>query len=288
MEFHRKPHTFVGKVDLKVENLDRSLKFYQNLIGFKILRQSESKAVLTADGVTPLLSIEQPENIIPKPPRTTGLYHYALLLPKRSDLGRVLRHLLQNGYPLQGASDHLVSEALYLADPDGNGIEIYVDRPASTWNWRNGEVVMATEPLDAKSVLAEGQDGNWPGLPSHTIMGHIHLHVSELVKTEEFYRDGLGFEVVTRYGNQALFMSTGKYHHHIGLNTWNGIGAPAPAENNVGMKDFSLIFPSEVAVNNVVEQLKRIGARVIAEDHYFITSDPSANRIKLLVNSEND
>lgn len=283
MEFHRKPHTFVGQVDLKVENLDRSLHFYQNMIGFKVLEQSESKAVLTADGKTPLLSIEQPKNIIPKQPRTTGLYHYALLLPKRSDLGRILRHLLQTGYPLQGASDHLVSEALYLADPDGNGIEIYVDRPASTWNWSNGDVVMATEPLDAQSVLAEGQDGKWEGLPTDTLMGHIHLHVSDLAKTEEYYRNGLGFDIVTRYGNQALFMSTGKYHHHIGLNTWNGVGAPPPAENSVGLKEFTLIFPGMEARNKVVEQLKGIGATVIEEKGFFITKDPSGNQMKLLV-----
>lgn len=282
-KFHREPHTFVGQVDLKVGNLERSLTFYQKIIGFQILEQSARKVMLTADGRTPLLSIEQPENVIPKQPRTTGLYHFALLLPNRADLGKILKHFIQVGYPLQGASDHLVSEALYLADPDGNGIEIYVDRPSSTWNWKNGEVVMATEPLDAESLLAEGQGKPWNALPAGTLMGHIHLHVSELQKTEEFYNKGLGFDVVNRYGNQALFISSGRYHHHIGLNTWNGVGAPTPLENSVGLKWFSLVLPNQEARKKVVEQLQKIGAWVKEEHGVFLTKDPSGNHIQLRV-----
>ncbi|PLR77961.1 glyoxalase [Bacillus sp. V3-13] len=283
MEFHRQPHTFVRHVDLKVENLERSLNFYQHMIGFRVLEQSAGKAVLTADGRTPLLSIEQPENVVPKQPRTTGLYHYALLLPKRSDLAAVLKHFIKNGYPLQGASDHLVSEALYLADPDGNGIEIYSDRPASTWDWHNGEVVMTTERLDAEDLLAEGDGKEWNGLPEGTLMGHIHLHVAELQKTEQFYVQGLGFDIATRYGNQALFISTGGYHHHIGLNTWNGVGAPAPAENSVGLNWFSLVLPNEQARKEVIGQLHKIGATVREENGVFLTEDPSGNRIQLVV-----
>lgn len=173
------------------------------------------------------------------------MYHFALLLPSRNDLARILRHFIQIRYPLQGASDHLVSEAIYLADPDGNGIEIYSDRPSAAWNWENGEVEMATVPLDAENLLAEGDGEAWTGLPSNTLMGHIHLHVSELQKTEEFYIQGLGFNIVNRYGRQALFISTGGYHHHIGLNTWNGVGAPAPLENSVGLKRFSLVLPNK-------------------------------------------
>lgn len=283
MDFHRKPVTFVGQVNLKVQNLERSIAFYQQVIGFKVLKKTERTADLTADGKTILLSIEQPENIVPKQPRTTGLYHFALLLPRRADLGSILRHLLQLGYPLQGASDHLVSEALYLADPDGNGIEIYSDRPASTWTWRNDEVAMATEPMDAEGVLAEGQGELFEGLPSGTVMGHIHLHVSELVKTEEFYTKGLGLDVVTRYGNQALFISSGKYHHHIGLNTWNGIGAPPSPKNSVGLESFTLVLPSEEERENVITNLGNIGASVSEENGYFVTIDPSGNRILLLV-----
>lgn len=283
MKFHQQPHTFVGQVNLKVADINRSISFYQQVIGFQILEQSKRKAVLTANGKTPLLSIEQPDNVIPKQPRTTGLYHFALLLPTRSDLARIIEHFSKNGYPLQGASDHLVSEALYLADPDGNGIEIYFDRPSSNWDWSNGEVMMTTERLDIESILAESNGEQWIGLPSDTLMGHIHLHVADLQKTEDFYCKGLGFDLVNRYGQQALFISTGGYHHHIGLNTWNGVGAPAPSENSVGLISFSLVFPSEEARKITLEHLNQIGAIIIHESSAYFTIDPSGNRIQLSI-----
>ncbi|PLS17186.1 glyoxalase [Bacillus sp. M6-12] len=284
MKFQSYPHTFVSHTSLNVADIQRSLTFYKEVIGFAVLYESAQKAVLTADGKTPLLTIEQKGNVLPKQQRTTGLYHFALLLPTRSALGEALNHFLQIGYPLQGASDHLVSEALYLGDPDGNGIEIYSDRPSNTWNWENGQVTMTTERLDAENLLAEAQGKKWEGLPKETVMGHIHLHVSELKKTEEFYCQGLGFEVVTRYGSQALFISTGRYHHHIGLNTWNGVGAPAPAENSVGLKWFSLVLPDEAKRNEVIMQLRNIGASVEEENGIYITKDPSGNTIHLRIN----
>lgn len=283
MGFHREPNTFVSQVNLKVANLERSLTFYQEVIGLQVLQQTNSTADLTADGKTVLVSIQQPDDVVSKLARTTGLYHFALLLPTRADLGRLLKHFLQVRYPLQGASDHLVSEAIYLADPDGNGIEVYADRPASDWSWNNGEVEMATVALDAESLLAEGEEEEWNGMPSGTIMGHIHLHVSELQKTEEFYTKGLGFEIVTRYGGQALFISTGKYHHHIGLNTWNGVGAPPAAENSVGMESYTMVFPSDEKRKQILSQLKEMGVAVTEEKGAYITADPSGNRIRLVV-----
>ncbi|MGS2779560.1 VOC family protein [Robertmurraya sp. GLU-23] len=283
MGFHREPNTFVSQVNLKVENLERSLTFYQEVIGLQVLQQTNTTADLTADGKTVLVSIQQPVNVVSKQGRTTGLYHFALLLPTRADLGRLLKHFLQVRYPLQGASDHLVSEAIYLADPDGNGIEVYADRPASSWSWNNGEVEMPTVAIDAESLLAEGEGKAWNGMPAETIMGHIHLHVSELQKTEEFYTKGLGFEVVTRYGGQALFISTGKYHHHIGLNIWNGVGAPPAAENSVGMESYTMVFPSDEKRKQILSQLKEMGVAVTEEKGAYITADPSGNRIRLVV-----
>jgi catechol 2,3-dioxygenase len=280
--FHRKPNVYVSQIDLRVENLTRSILFYQNIIGLQILEQSETKAIFSSDGKTALLAIEQSEDVIPKQPRTTGLFHFALLLPNRQELGKYLGFLLQSGYPLQGASDHLVSEALYLADPDGNGIEIYIDRPSSTWNWRKDEVVMTSEPLDVESLLAEGKSGSWKGLPVNTLMGHIHLHVSELERTKEFYCDGLGFNVVNRYGSQALFISSGTYHHHIGLNTWNGMGAPKPLLNSVGLIQYNLVFPNEEERLSAVERLGALGYAVLKQNGETITEDPSGNRIQLL------
>ena len=282
MNFHREPITFVGQVNLKVQNLERSLAFYREVIGFKVIEQTDSSANLTADGKTVLLSIQQSNNLVPKQGKTTGLYHYALLLPKRSDLAEIVQHFREIGLRF-GSSDHLVSEALYLSDPDGNGIEIYIDRDPSEWDWDNGEVAMAVDPLNFADLLSGGEQQPWKGLPAGTVMGHIHLHVSELVKTEEFYSKGLGFEVVNRYGEQALFISDGKYHHHIGLNTWNGVGAPAPSPNSVGLESFTIMFPNEEKKNKIIAQLKNIGASVTEENGLTIATDPSGNRIHLSV-----
>lgn len=283
MGFHTKPTTFVGHVKIKVENLERSLKFYQDVLGFDILEQSISTVKLTSDGKTSILSLEQPDNVIPKQGRTTGLYHFAILLPERTDLANIVIHLVNKGIKF-GSSDHLVSEALYLNDPDGNGIEIYIDREPSKWNWKGEEVGMTVDPLDFENLLTTVKPGEkWQGMPEGTVMGHIHLHVSELRKTEEFYVKGLGFDVVNRYGVQALFLSAGKYHHHIGLNTWNGAGAPTPSLNSVGLESFTLILPNEEVRNHVVSNLKKIGANVMEVNHSFITYDPSGNKVELAV-----
>ncbi|MFC4558344.1 VOC family protein [Virgibacillus kekensis] len=283
MGFHSKPTKFVGHVNIKVENLERSLTFYQEILGFDILEQSPNSAKLTTDGKTSFLSLEQPENVIPKQGRTTGLYHFAILLPKRSDLANIVVHLTEKGIRF-GSSDHLVSEALYLHDPDGNEIEIYIDRDPSEWTWSGEEVAMAVDPLDFENLLSSINPSNlWKGMPKDTVMGHIHLHVSELTKTEEFYVKGLGFDVVNRFGRQALFLSTGKYHHHIGVNTWNGVGAPQPPENSVGMESFTLILPDEDAIKETVDNLQKIGVAVTEEDGRLITYDPSGNRVALAV-----
>ncbi|MBT2617987.1 MULTISPECIES: VOC family protein [unclassified Bacillus (in: firmicutes)] len=279
-KFHQKPITFVGEVSINVLDLNKAILFYQEIIGLQVLKKTDRKAVLTTDGKTPLLTLEQPVDVIPKEGRTTGLYHFALLLPTRADLSIFLRHLLQTKYPF-GAADHEVSEALYITDPDGNGIEVYSDRPSTNWRWAGGEVEMGTDPLDGNDLLEES-DGEWSKLPAGTLMGHIHLHVADLRKTEEFYMQGLGFSVVNRYGG-ALFTSTGGYHHHIGLNTWNGVGAPAPKENSVGLNWYTLVYADEEARIKVTEQLEGIGAVVTEKEGFFAVTDPSGNEIHLVV-----
>ncbi|MBT2657591.1 VOC family protein [Bacillus sp. ISL-18] len=279
-QFHQEPNIYVGEVTIKVKNLAYSVTFYQNIIGLQVLEQSERKAVLTADGKTPLLTLEEPADVIPKQERMSGLYHFAILLPSRADLGDFLRHLILTGYPL-GAADHYVSEALYLNDPDGNGIEVYRDRPSSEWTWKNGLVEMATEQLDAEGILAES-NAEWKGLPSGTIMGHIHLHVGDLEKSKEFYTKGMGFEVVSYYP-QAVFLSSGRYHHHVAINTWQGAGAPTPPKNSVGLNWYSIVFPNQEAREKVMEQLKQIGAPLSNEGNFYVTSDPAGNQIHLVV-----
>jgi catechol 2,3-dioxygenase len=278
--FHQKPNIYVGEVNIKVKNLDSALTFYQSIMGFQVLEKTDRKAALTTDGKTTLVTLEQPENAISKEGRMSGLYHFAILLPSRADLSVFLRHFLGTGYPL-GAADHYVSEALYINDPDGNGIEVYRDRPSKEWTWKNGLVDMATEELDGNSILAES-DAEWKGLPEGTVMGHIHLHVGDLKKAEEFYTKGLGFEIVSHYP-QALFLSTGRYHHHIAINTWQGVGAPASPQNSVGLNWYTLVFPDEAAREKTLHQLQQLGSPVQKETEYFVVSDPSGNQIRLLV-----
>ncbi|MEH7480056.1 VOC family protein [Neobacillus drentensis] len=279
-KFHHAPNIYVGEVNIKVKNLDYALTFYQNIMGFQILEKSDRKAVLTTDGKNPLLTLEQPKDVVAKTGRSSGLYHFAILLPSRADLSVFLRHMIQTGYPL-GAADHYVSEALYLNDPDGNGIEVYRDRPSSEWRWNNGLVEMATEELDGNGIIAES-DAEWSGLPAGTVMGHIHLHVSNLKKAEEFYTKGLGFEIVSYYP-QAAFLSTGRYHHHIAINTWQGEGAATPPKNSVGLNWYSLVFPDESARENAIKQLKQLGAQISEEAEFFVTEDPSGNQIRLVL-----
>ena len=283
MGFHTKPTTFVGHVKIKVENLERSLTFYQDTLGFDILERTNSTATLTTDGKTSILSLEQPKNVIPKQGRTTGLYHFAILLPERSDLANIVVHFVEKGIRF-AASDHLVSEALYLDDPDGNGIEIYSDRDPSVWKWESNEVAMTTIRLDIQNLLTSIKPGGkWEGMPQGTVMGHIHLHVAELEKTEEFYIKGLGLGVVNRFAGQALFMSDEKYHHHVAINVWNGVGAPKPAENSVGLESFTLIFADEQKRQETINNLQEIAAPVIEEKNQWITQDPSGNRVVLAV-----
>jgi len=279
--FHSKPNTFVNQVHLKVKNLSRSLEFYQNIMGFQILNQSSKKVVLTANGITPLVTIEQPEGVVPKQTGTTGLYHYALLLPTRKDLGKLITLLLNEKYPLQGASYHGTHDALYLADPDGNGIEVAVDTDPSTWRDKTGQLDFSKNgPMDVESVIAAANGEKWNGIPEETVIGHIHLHVSDLEKTKEFYRDGLGFQVTIDFP-EGVFFSTGGYHHHIGTNIWHGKNAPKPELNSVGMLYYTLVLPNEETRKSMVEKLETMGYRVTEEQGELFTEDPSGNRILL-------
>ncbi|MDQ0887696.1 catechol 2,3-dioxygenase [Paenibacillus sp. V4I9] len=280
MKFHQQPITFVSHVHLIVEKLERSLSFYQGVLGFQLLDRTETSVSLTLNGKDVLVTLEQPADVLPKEPRRSGLYHYAILLPDRKELAKVIQHFIDIRYPLQGISDHLVSEALYLADPDGNGMEIYVDRPSDSWEWIGEQVSMSTEQVDLRSLLSETNGEKFTGLPSETIMGHIHLHVSDLAKAAEFYIHGLGFKVVYQISNQALFISSGGYHHHIGLNIWNGKGVQAPSRNSVGLKYFTIVFADEITRDAATRNLERLGYPV----NEYTAVDPSGNHIVLTVN----
>ncbi|MGM9923201.1 MAG: VOC family protein [Bacillus sp. (in: firmicutes)] len=282
MGFHEKPNVFIRDVTLNVSDLEQSLLFYTDFLGFKLLEKTETTAALTADGATPLIKLAVPEQAAPKQPGTTGLYHFAILLPSRESLGEFLLYLAKRQFRL-GAADHLVSEALYFSDPDGNGIEVYCDRPAEQWKWSGEQVAMATDPLDADGVLAAAHDKEWLGMPADTVIGHIHLHVSDLELTGRFYREVIGYEVVCAYGGQALFLSTGKYHHHVAINTWNGRGAEKPAANSVGLKEYAIDLPDEAYKEQVIEALRKWRMPYCEEDGVLRTSDTSGNKIAMYI-----
>lgn len=244
MIFHQKPATYVGEVQLKVSNLSESIRFYEEVMGLKVKDKSASLASFTTNGKDTLLTIIEPEGIQSKKGQTTGLYHFALLLLTRADLAQVVGHFIQDGIRF-ATGDHLVSEAIYLADPDGNGIEIYADRDPAEWEWQDGEVAMTTVAVDIEDLLQEKITDVWQGLPENTVMGHIHLQVNELEANEKFYIDGLGFSVVNRYGDSALFISDHDYHHHIALNTWSSRSERHAEESETGIHAYTILFPSE-------------------------------------------
>lgn len=263
--------THIGLVALTVADLERERRFYEEVLGFQLIGRSERQIWLGAADMEGqaeeptikkqplLLLIEQAE--APRPPSwSTGLYHFAILVPSRPALARSLAQLAASRYPLGGYADHLVSEALYLSDPEGNGIEIYRDRPRETWHWQNGQVAMATDPIDLRAMLTEGQaeleKQPWRGLPAGTTIGHVHLRVADLRQAEHFYHQLLGLAVTARMPG-ALFVSAGGYHHHLGLNTWESRGAPAPPEGSLGLRLFSIELPTQAEVERVAERLER-------------------------------
>jgi len=228
----------IGQVSLTVRDLDRSLRFYTDVLGFVDAGTNR----LSPPNGRVLIELHERKDAIARPHRSSGLYHFAILVPSRAALGRSLRRLVDRRYSLTGASDHLVSEALYLDDPDGLGIEIYRDRPRDSWQRQpNGELAMATDPLDLEGVHDEpGAETPWQGLESGTVMGHVHLHVPHIDTAEKFYCRRIGFEPMVSTYPGALFVAAGGYHHHLGLNVWTGIGAPPPPENAVGLRSFTI------------------------------------------------
>lgn len=262
------PSTEIGSVTLRVPDIRESLPFYRDLLGFDVADVQGSRTALTAkQSAKPLVFLSEERNAIPRPPRTTGLFHAAFLFPNRRELAEVFLRLQSHGWPFQGFADHGVSEALYLADPHGIGIELYVDRPREQWPFRNGILHMVTESLDLDSLLGELERPEAEtGTGESVRVGHIHLNVSDLTKARHFYHDLLGFSITQETYPGALFVAAGGYHHHLGLNTWNGRGAPTPPHNAIGLVHFELMISDQSSLA-ILEQ------RLLAE-HVPITKRP--------------
>ncbi len=283
MTAHLHDKTKIGQVSLKVSNLERSIQFYTEVVGLQLLRQTADTAELTVDGKHPLLILNYVENAVILPRQSAaGLYHFAILLPNRVALGLSLRNLLAHEIEI-GQGDHDVSEALYIHDPDNNGIEIYADRPRDQWKKdANGYYMMGTDPVDAEGLIAISENLPWQGLPQGTVIGHVHFHVSNLLTAQQFYCDVLGFDITCRYGSSALFVSAGGYHHHMGLNIWAGEGAPPAPEQAAGLNYFELIVPDQQELDAITARLAAAGYGWQERDSAIYVTDPFCIQIKLV------
>lgn len=226
----------IARVGLKAQNAEALAAYYRKVVGLDEMSRSGNTITLGAHG-RPLLVIEEDELAKPDDPKSAGLFHTAFLLPSRADLGRWVNHAAAEQIQIEGASDHLVSEALYLTDPEGNGIEIYADRPRDQWQWHRSEVAIATIRLDLPAVIASVPSGDpgWKGAPENTVIGHVHLRVGKPDEAEAWWNREFGFDTVSRYGGSAVFLSSGGYHHHIGANAWQSSGAGRRDPSRAGL-----------------------------------------------------
>jgi catechol 2,3-dioxygenase len=270
----------VGRVRLQVADLSKSLPYYTDVLGFSVSAREDGIAVLaTADGA-PLIELHAQEGARPVPRHgRLGLYHFAILLPERQALGRFVAHLADIG-AYAASADHLVSEALYLADPDGLGIEVYADRPRAQWKTNGREIAMATEPLDLRALVRAGAGQPWSGMPAGTTIGHVHFHVATLRDAEAFYHSALGFDKVVWSYPGALFFSAGGYHHHVGTNTW-AAGAPVATAHDARLIEWELRLPSVDDIAATTTNAVRAGCEINEAGYDRLITDPSGITVRL-------
>ena len=268
----------VGGVRLQVSDLPRSVEYYEQVIGLRVQARAEDSVALSAAGERPLVTLHTRPGVTPARRGAFGLYHFAILLPDRAALGRFAAHLAALGVRV-GMADHLVSEALYLWDPDGLGIEVYADRPRHTWQHHGQEIAMTTDPLDIDSVIAAGGGITWTGAPGGTRMGHVHLHVGDLDTAEAFYHRAVGFDKTVWSYPGALFMSAGGYHHHLGTNVWSP--GPAPSADQAQLLEWDLAVPSARDVEGAAESIRagRYASEVMGDT--VVTGDPWGTRLRI-------
>jgi catechol 2,3-dioxygenase len=274
--------TTVGPVHLTVAELDRSLAYYRGAVGLEVLERGSGSARLGVAGRELLVLVEEPGA---RPAHGfTGLYHFALLLPRRRQLAGWLAHAARERVPLAGLSDHFVSEALYLSDPDGHGIEIYWDRPRERWQ---GQVAarMTTLPLDVDDLMRELDDPAgepFDGLPDGTVMGHVHLKVADVPEAVACYRDAPGFGRMAQLGRQAAFVAAGGYHHHIGLNSWESAGAGAPPPGTAALRRATIVLPDTAERDRLLARWSTLGHPIRDDGPDPVVVDPSGNALALV------
>lgn len=266
----------IGQVHLKVSDIDKSLQFYESFLGFKIVERNTQGVLLSPDGKMPyLIALSKAKSNDSSQQRRAGLYHFAILLPQRKDLGNFLSNLLKHKdeVKIDGFSDHLVSEAIYIRDPDHIGIEIYRDRPQTEWIWNKNQVHMTLDPLDMQGLLSES-DKPWTEFPAQTVIGHVHLHASNLTKAKKFYSDVLGLaNTASMHG--ALFFAAGNYHHHIATNVWLGEGIPSASTEFAGLDYFTIKFSSKAKLDEAINRLEsqKIAVKESEKDSFEVSDE---------------
>lgn len=276
--------TRVGPVRLQVADLARSVGYYEQVLGLRIVHRERGRATMAAQGNGPaLVELQERPGARPAGRGRLGLYHFAILLPDRPSLGRFVRHLGAIG-ARAGAGDHLVSEAFYLSDPDGLGIEVYADRPRHGWRRIGRELMMATDPVDVPALVEAAGDAPWRGMPEGTVMGHVHLHVGDIEEASRFYSEALGFDRIVWSYPGALFLAAGGYHHHLGTNTWAGPAARAATEEDAHLVEWRLLVP-DAALDAVAESLAKAGHPAERDGRDVVTRDPWGTRLRLVASS---
>lgn len=272
--------TRLGPVRLQVADIERSLAYYQRVLGLRVLAREDGRVALGAEGEDePLVVLHEERGVRPVPRSgLLGLYHFAILLPDRAALGRFIAHLGKLG-EYAGSADHAVSEALYLTDPDGLGIEVYADRPREQWRQQDRQLYMTTEPLNIRSLLAAAGDRAWTGMPSGTAMGHVHLHVGDLERAEAFYHRALGLDKMVWSYPGALFLAAGGYHHHLGNNTWSS-GPPA-SPSDARLLQWTVVLPSAADVAAVAVSLRAAGREVSESGEEVVAADPWGTAVRV-------
>lgn len=260
--------TTLGTVTLTIADLERSLQFYENGLGFTVLSKTDSDAVLGTGSGVPLIRLTEVPGIAPRPQQgVAGIYHYAILLPSEEDLARFVYLLHEAGIPA-GAGDHLVSQAFYFSDPDGIGIEVYADRPREEWQRVNGQIQMSTLEVDVQALVQKTEGKKWSGIPDGTIMGHLHFHAGNMPEAEHFFKDVLGFETVLKMGGSVHFLATDGYHHHIGLNTW---ARGQSSEEFAALVEWELLLPDEASKEPIRQRAGVQGDYIVGPDGIGVT-----------------
>jgi catechol 2,3-dioxygenase len=274
--------TRLGRVRLQVADLERSITFYEKVLGMRVIRRGQDWVALGPHAQDrEIVHLRQLSTARAVPRRgLLGLYHFAILLPDRAALGRFVSHLGQIG-AYAGMSDHFVSEAVYLTDPDGLGIEVYADRPRDAWRYDERQLYMTTNHLDVEDLVKSARGEPWSGMPPGTVLGHVHLYVDEIAKAEAFYHDALGFDKVVWSYPGALFMSAGGYHHHLGTNTW-ARGAPQATDADARLLEWEIIVPTRADADEAAQSVKAAGYPVKQDGREWMLTDPWGTGLRLI------